>query len=116
MAIGRRRPPGVADEETGRAIGIGQRVAVGGGAQETAAVGVSCKLIPCPWCGLQMPALTAQAGVGVVGTAAPYPIARCVCHDANPKGASAVPEAVDALLEVRALQIYPYGTSVYGFA
>jgi hypothetical protein len=107
VTVGRGRPPRVAHQEEGRAVGILECMAVGGGTYEPAAARVGQLVLGGPVEGLEGAALPHEPGVGRFGPARPAPLARRGSGDAHAERAAAVPEAMAAPREARALQIHP---------
>ncbi len=86
-----------------------QGMAIGGGAGIAAAQGIGGELIGSPGAGLETAALPRQTGIMRARAAAPAPETRRSGQQTDPEGRAAVPEAIDAPVKTRALEINPNG-------
>src|ERR1019366_9555261 len=107
VAIGAGGPPGVADREKRRAIGLFESVMVGSGAQEAVPQGILPHLLFAPGDRGEGAALAGEPGIVDAGAAAPGPGAGRGGHHPDAEGLTAVPKPVDALREVWASQVDP---------
>ena len=102
--------PGVAEHEERRAVGLFQRVVVGGGAEKAAAQRILLFLrLRSRRSAVKEPVLPARPGSAGSDPLRHVHVPGCGREQADTEGLPAVPEAVNPLVEVRAGEVDPDG-------